>query len=65
MTVGETELEMATRHVAEQVERITRQKTLIERLRLIGLPLDDALELLGSMERLLAGMGEHVARLSH
>jgi hypothetical protein len=46
MTAGETELEMAVRHVAEQENRIARQEVLIERLRKVGAPLDDALALL-------------------
>jgi hypothetical protein len=64
MTAGETELEMALRHVAEQEKRIARQKVLIEHLRKVGVPPDDALGLLGSMQHLLETMRAHVARLS-
>jgi hypothetical protein len=62
---GETELQMAVRHVAEQKKRIERQKALIERLRKVGVPLDAALGLLTSMQDLLETMRAHVARLSN
>jgi hypothetical protein len=65
MTAGETELEMAVRHVAEQEERITRQEAVIERLRKVGAPLDTARALLTSMQDLLETMRAHVARLSN
>ena len=65
MIAGETELEMALRHVAEQEKRITRQEVLIERLRKAGLPSHDAVRLLGAMQRLLETMRAHVARLSN
>ena len=65
MTAGETELEMEVRHVAEQEKRIARQEVLIEHLRKVGVPLDDALGLLGSMHDLLESMRAHVARLSN
>jgi hypothetical protein len=64
MTAGETELEMAVRHVAEQEERIARQHLLIERLRKVGVPLEAARDLLGAMQDLLETMRAHVARLS-
>ena len=64
MRAGETELEMCVRHVAEQENRITRQKALIKRLRKVGSPLlDEALGLLASMQDLLETMHAHVARL--
>ena len=63
ITAGETELEMAVRHVAEQEKRIARQGVLIERLRRVGAPLDEALGLLDSMQELLETMRAHVARL--
>lgn len=63
MTAGETEWQMASRHVAEQEERIVRQEALIERLRKAGVPLDAALRLLAEMRELLAQMRAHVARL--
>jgi hypothetical protein len=65
MAAGETELEMELRHVAEQEKRIARQEVLIEHLRKVGLPLDDALRLLGSMQDLLKTMRVHLARLSN
>ena len=52
MRTDETELEMATRHVAEQEARIARQRVLIDRLRKGGAPLDNALDLLQSMQDL-------------
>jgi hypothetical protein len=64
MTAGETELEMALRHVAEQEQRIARQETLIDRLRKANAPLDDALGLLAWMQEILETMRDHVARLS-
>ena len=65
MTAGETELEMAVRHVAEQLERIARQEILIERLRKVGVPSDEAVGLLATMHALLEDMRDHVARLSN
>ena len=65
MTAGETELEMAVRHVAEQENRIARQEVLIERLRKVGAPLDDALALLATMQDFVKTMRAHVARLSN
>jgi hypothetical protein len=65
MTVGETELEMAVRHVAEHEARIGRQEALIERLRTVGAPLADAIALLGMMQDILKTMCAHVARLSN
>ena len=63
MRAGETELQMCVRHVAEQETRIARQEALIERLRKVGVPLDDALGLLASMQNMLETMRAHVARL--
>ncbi len=63
MTTGETELEMAVRHVAEQETRITRQKMLIERLRKAGAPTANAYDLLDTMLELLESMRAHVAGL--
>jgi hypothetical protein len=62
---GETELEMAVRHVAEQEQRIARQEALIERLREVGAPVDRSLKLLVEMKDLLETMRTHVARLSN
>jgi hypothetical protein len=64
MTAGETELEMAARHVATQVRLIAEQEARIERLRKVGAPLDDARRLLALMQDLLDTMRDHVARLS-
>lgn len=63
MRAGETELQMCVRHVAEQGTRIVRQEALIERLRKVGAPVDDAFQLLAEMQDLLKTMHEHVARL--
>jgi hypothetical protein len=57
MTADETELEM----VAEQENRIAQQEVLIESLRKIGVPSDDALGLLALMQNLLETMRDHVA----
>ena len=65
VTAGETELEMEVRHVAEQEKRIARQEVLIGHLRNVGVPTDDALVLLGSMQNLLKTMRTHLARLSN
>jgi hypothetical protein len=63
MRAGETELQMCVRHVAEQETRIARQEALIERLRKVAAPVDDAFRLLAEMHDLLKSMREHVARL--
>ncbi len=65
MRAGETEQQMAVRHVAEQEKRIARREALIERLRKVEAPSDDALGLLASMRELLETMRAHVARLSN
>jgi hypothetical protein len=65
MRAGETELQMAVRHVAEQEKRIAQQEALIERLRKVGAPSDDALGLLATMQDLLKTMRAHVERLSN
>jgi hypothetical protein len=62
MTTEETPLEMEIRHVAEQQARIVKQEALIERLRKVGAPLHDALDLLCSMRALLETM---LARKRH
>ena len=51
--------------LAEQENRIARQEVLIERLRKVGAPLDDALALLASMQDFVKTMRAHVARLSN
>jgi hypothetical protein len=64
MRAAETEFQMCVRHVAEQETRIARQEALIERLRESrSALLDDALQLLASMQDLLETMRAHVARL--
>ena len=65
MTAGETELQMELRHVAEQEKRIARQEVLIERLRKVGAPSDEAVGLLAIMQDLLKTMRAHVERLSN
>jgi hypothetical protein len=66
MRAGETELQMCVRHVVEQKNRIARQEALIERLRQSrSAILDDALQLLISMQDHLEIMREHLARLSN
>ena len=65
MRAGETEQQMAVRHVAEQDKRIAQQEALIERLRKVGAPSDDALGLLAIMQDLLKTMCTHVERLSN
>ena len=66
MRAGETELQLCTRHVAEQEARIARQDVLVERLRESGSRLlDDALQLLAEMHTFLDAMRDHVARLSN
>jgi hypothetical protein len=64
MRAGETEQQMAVR-VAEQEKRIAQQEALIERLRKVGAPSDDALGLLAIMQDLLKTMRAHVERLSN
>jgi hypothetical protein len=56
MRAGETELVMATRHVAEQEGRMVRQEFLVTHLQAVEAPLDDALDLLASMYDLLEDM---------
>jgi hypothetical protein len=65
MRAGETEQQMAIRHVAEQEKRIAQQEALIERLRKVGAPSDDALGLLATMQDLLKTMRAHVERFSN
>jgi hypothetical protein len=65
MTVRETELDMATRHVAEQENRIARQEILIEHLREVRVPTGDALRLLGIMLDFLETMRDHVKKISN
>jgi hypothetical protein len=65
MGAGETHLEMATRHVAEQEGRIVRQDALIGRLRVAGRPIDEAVRLLALMRDLLKTMRADLARLSN
>ena len=64
MRAGETELQMCVRYVSEQEDRLARQDVLVERLRENRSPkLDDSLQLLAEMRRLLEAIHAHVARL--
>jgi hypothetical protein len=65
MKAGETELEMATRHVAEQEARIAKQKALVARLHAKHLPTEDAREFLEEMITILAEMQKHRDELSN
>jgi hypothetical protein len=65
MRAAETELAMATRHVAEQEGRIVRQELLVTHLQAVEVPLADALDLLTSMYDLLEDMRRHVAKISN
>ena len=65
MRTGETEMEMAALHVAEQEQRIARQEALIERRRGVGAPLDRSLKLIGEMKDFLEIMRAHLAMLSN
>jgi hypothetical protein len=64
VTIGETKLKMAGRHVAEQEERIIRQEALIQRRREGGAKVDSSLALLAEMKDLLERMRAHMARIS-
>jgi hypothetical protein len=64
MTRGEAELEREVRHLAEHEKRVARQEALVARLQKVGLPTDDAVRLLGSMQDLLRTMRDHIAKLS-
>jgi len=63
MPEGETDLEMAVRHVAEQENRIALYKSRIDHLRTIEAPLDRALEFLATMQDFLRIMRSHVTTL--
>ena len=65
MAAPETHLEMSVRHVAEQENRIVRQGVLIEHLQKVGVPIEDALELLCDMQIFLEDMRAHVRRISN
>jgi hypothetical protein len=55
---------MAARHVAEQRDRIVRQKRLVAKLRRDGHPTAQAEDLLRDMERLLLDMRRELERQS-
>jgi hypothetical protein len=57
---------MCVRHVAEQEDRLARQDVLVERLReRRGPKLDDSLQPMAEMRRLLEAMHAHVVRLQN
>jgi hypothetical protein len=60
----ETELQMAERHVREGRRHIARQKEIIQKLRSLGAPTDDAETLLAIFASLQKQHLAHVARLS-
>jgi hypothetical protein len=57
--MSETQLEIATRHVADQELRIAKQYALIAKMEAHGLPTARAQELLGEMLAMLGEMREH------
>lgn len=65
MSDSETTLQMAQRHLAESLERISRQETLIAKLTLDGHDrmLPDANALLDQMREFLALTEAHLTRL--
>lgn len=65
MIAGETPLQMAQRHVAEQRIRIHEQHVRIDRLRQLGLPTEISEDLLDRMDDLLESMIADLARLSN
>lgn len=65
MVEPETHLAMATRHVAEQRQRVIEQHARISHLRANGLPTDQAERLLDDMEVLLTTMIGDLDRLSN
>jgi hypothetical protein len=65
VATGETELQMAARHVAEQEARIVRQELLMARLEASGLPLDGASSLLETMHCVLGSMRARLTRISN
>jgi len=64
MSKPESHLEMAARHIAEQQDRIARQKRLLAKLRRDGHPTEQAEDLLRDMERLLLQMQRELEMLS-
>lgn len=64
MGSDETPAEMALRHVLEGEKHIADQIALIERLRLMGLPTEDAADLLERFHLLQAQHEEHLRRIS-
>jgi hypothetical protein len=65
MIVGETKRKMLLRHMAVQEQLIARQDVIIERLRKIGAPLEDAIDLLAAMQEFLEDVRAHMARISN
>ncbi|ANL30175.1 hypothetical protein AMC90_PA00065 (plasmid) [Rhizobium phaseoli] len=64
MGSNETPAEMVVRHVLEGDKHIADQIALIERLRLMGLPTEDAQHLLEYFCQLQAQHEEHLCRIS-
>jgi hypothetical protein len=62
-TPAETDLEMASRHVAEGVARCARQALLVERMAERGYDTIEAKKLLTNFEQTLELMREHQDRL--
>ncbi len=64
MGSNETPAEMFVRHVLEGEKHIADQTALIERLRLMGLPTEDAQDLLEYFCQLQAQHEKHLRRIS-
>ncbi|MDE8763817.1 MULTISPECIES: hypothetical protein [Rhizobium] len=64
MGSNETPAVMVVRHVLEGEKHIADQIALIERLRLMGLPTEDAQHLLEYFCQLQAQLEEHLCRIS-
>lgn len=64
MSIDETPAEMAARHVLEGEKHLADQIALIERLRLMGLPTDNAQAFLDRFYLLQAQHEEHRQRIS-
>ena len=63
MRPNETELQMVMRHVRDGAAIVARQTALIKRLAALGLPTDEAEDLLILLERLEAEHILHLKRL--
>ena len=65
MIPGETELDMALRHVAEGERHIRIQDQIIAHLAVLGAPTELAEQLKRQFEELLVMHKQHLARLEH